>query len=108
MPKVEPSINPGNTNSEETIAHLAELVESSDDAIISKTLDGTILSWNAGAEQIYGYTATEVIGQPMTLLLPKDRIEEEAEILTRIGRGERVEHFETIRKTKSGELIDVS
>src|SRR2546423_121282 len=93
---------------EEAIAHLAAIVESSDDAIISKTLDGTIVSWNAGAEKVYGYPAQEAIGQRMTLLLPPDRADEETHILERIARGERVEHFETVRRKKNGELIDVS
>jgi two-component system cell cycle sensor histidine kinase/response regulator CckA len=93
---------------EERSGQLAAIVESADDAIISKTLDGTILTWNAGAERIYGYTAAEIIGRPMTLLLPADRPDEETEILERIRKGERVEHFETVRKTKTGERIEVS
>ena len=90
------------------MAHLAAIVESSEDAIVSKTLDGTILTWNSGAEHVYGYAAAEAIGQPMTLLLPEDRPDEETAILQRIRRGERVEHFETVRRRKSGELIEVS
>jgi PAS domain S-box-containing protein len=93
---------------EEATAHLAAIVESSEDAIISKTLEGTILTWNTGAEHIYGYTAAEVIGRPMTLLLPEDRVNEETEILDRIAQGERVRHFETVRRTKGGDFIDVS
>src|SRR5260370_950138 len=93
---------------EEAIAHLAAVVESSEDAIISKTLDGIILTWNAGAERVYGYMAAETIGRPMTMLLPEDRADEETEILERIGRGDRVEHFETVRRTGDGRLIDVS
>ena len=93
---------------DERLQHLAAVVESSEDAIISKTLDGTILTWNTGAETIYGYPAAETIGRPMTLLLPANRADEETEILQRIGRGERVEHFETVRRTKSGSLIEVS
>jgi two-component system NtrC family sensor kinase len=93
---------------EQAIAHLAAIVESSDDAIISKTLDGIILSWNIGAQRLYGYTEREAIGQSMTLLLPPDRAGEESGILERIARGERVEHFETVRRRKTGELIDVS
>src|SRR5438270_726179 len=96
------------SNHAEAMALLAALVESSEDAIVGKTLDGTILTWNAGAERIYGYPAAEVIGNPMTLLLPGDRADEEIDILERIGRGERVEHFETIRRTKTGGAIDVS
>ncbi len=90
------------------MAHLAAIVESSEDAIISKTLQGLILFWNAGAQRLYGYEASEIVGQPMTLLLPEDRGDEEAEILARIRRGERIEHFETIRRRKTGERIDVS
>jgi len=93
---------------EEAMAHLAAIIESSDDAIISKTLEGTILTWNAGAEHVYGYNASEAIGQSMRMLLPEGRPNEENEILERIRRGERVEHSETVRKTKSGKLIDVS
>src|SRR5438477_342142 len=96
------------SNHAEAMALLAALVESSEDAIVGKTLDGTILTWNAGAERIYGYPAAEVIGNPMTLLLPGDRADEETEILVRIGRGERVEPFETVRRTRKGDLIDVS
>jgi len=93
---------------EQAAAHLAAIIESSDDAIISKTLEGIILTWNNGATRLYGYTAEEAIGKPMTLLLPDDRAGEETEILARMSRGERVEYFETVRRTKNGELIDVS
>jgi PAS domain S-box-containing protein len=93
---------------DEAMAHLAAIVESSEDAIISKTLDGIILSWNSGAERLYGYPSEEAIGQAMTILLPEGRADEEASILQRIRRGERVEHFETVRKMKGGRLIDVS
>src|SRR3954465_3700231 len=89
-------------------ANLAAIVESSDDAIVSKTTEGIILTWNTGAERVYGYRADEAIGKAMTLLLPADRANEEAQILSRIGRGERVEHFETVRRKKNGDLIDVS
>src|SRR6476659_2515454 len=95
-------------NPDEAIAHLAAIVESSEDAVISKTLDGIILTWNAGAEHVYGYPAIEAIGRPMTFLLPEDRPDEETLILERIRRGERVEHFETVRRRKSGDRIDVS
>ena len=87
---------------------LASIVESSDDAIVSKNLDGIITSWNKGAERIFGYSAREAIGQPITLVIPADRRSEEREILTRIRRGERIDHFETIRQPKHGGLIDVS
>jgi PAS domain S-box-containing protein len=95
-------------NAEQAMTHLAAIIESSEDAIISKTLEGMILTWNAGAEHIYGYSAAEAIGRPMTLLLPEDRPDEEAEILDGIRRGQRVEHFETVRRRKNGEHIDVS
>ncbi len=87
---------------------LAAIVESSEDAIISKDLDGIILTWNSGAERVYGYPAPEVLGRSMMLLLPDDRPDEETRILQRIRQGERVEHFETVRRTKAGRLIDVS
>jgi len=90
------------------MAHLAAIVESSDDAIISKTLQGVILTWNTGAERVYGYAAGEMIGRPMTVLLPEDRPDEETDILDRLKRGERVEHFETIRRRKGGDFINVS
>jgi PAS domain S-box-containing protein len=92
----------------EAQARLAAIIESSDDAIVSKTLEGVITSWNKGAERIFGWGAEEVIGKPITVIIPKERLHEEPEILSRIGRGERVDHFETVRQTKSGELIDVS
>ena len=87
---------------------LASLVESSDDAIVSKNLNGVITSWNSGAQRIFGYSASEAIGQPITLLIPEDRQSEEREIFTRIRRGERIDHFETVRQRKNGSLIVVS
>jgi PAS domain S-box-containing protein len=87
---------------------VASIVESSDDAIVSKNLDGIIRSWNRGAERVFGYTAQEAIGQPITIVIPKDRQDEERAILTRIRRGERIDHFETIRQRKHGSLIVVS
>jgi len=93
---------------EQAVWHLAAIVESSEDAIISKTLDGMVLTWNAGAERLYGYSAAEAKGQSMSFLLPPDRPDEEREILERIKRGERVEHFETARLRKDGRRIDVS
>ncbi|MEO7294941.1 MAG: PAS domain S-box protein, partial [Candidatus Limnocylindria bacterium] len=89
-------------------SQLATIVESSQDAILSKTLDGTILSWNAGATRIFGYTAAEAIGQPITLLIPPDRRDEEPGILDRMRRGEHVDHFETVRVTKDGRRLDIS
>jgi two-component system sensor histidine kinase/response regulator len=84
------------------------IIDFSDDAIISKTLNGIILSWNKGAERIFGYSAPEVIGKPMLLLIPTERQHEETEILSRISIGERVEHFETARQRKDGRLINIS
>lgn len=89
-------------------ARLAAVVESSDDAIISKTLDGVIESWNQGAERIFGYTADEIIGKSVLTLIPPDRQDEEPVILERIRNGHRVDHYETIRVTKDGTLIDIS
>ncbi|HSD29224.1 MAG TPA: PAS domain S-box protein [Vicinamibacteria bacterium] len=93
---------------EENQARLAAIVESSQDAIVSKTLDSRIVSWNAGAEQLFGYRAEEVIGRPITLLIPPERQDEEREILERIRRGERVQHYETVRISKEGRRVDVS
>jgi PAS domain S-box-containing protein len=94
--------------SEQRLRWLASIVESSDDAIISKNLDGIITSWNRGAERIFGYTAEEAIGRPITIVIPQDRQDEERAILTRIRRGERIDHFETVRQRKHGSLIVVS
>lgn len=93
---------------EETRAFLAAIIESSDDAIISKTLDGTIVSWNKAAERLYGYSAEEVIGKPISLLMPPERAEDFPKIMETLKRGERVEHYETERVCKSGERIYVS
>ena len=93
---------------EEAQARLAAIVESSEDAIVSKTLDGIIRSWNAGAERLFGYTPEEAVGQSITLIIPPERHDEEHEILARIRRGERVEHFETVRVAKDGRRIDIS
>jgi PAS domain S-box-containing protein len=89
-------------------AFLGAIVESSEDAIISKTLEGRILTWNSGAEHLFGYSASEAIGQPITLLIPPERQDEEPALLERLRRGESIEHFETIRVTKDGRMIDVS
>jgi len=94
--------------SEQRLRWLASIIDFSDDAIVSKNLDGIIRSWNSGAERIFGYSASEAIGQPITLVIPQDRQSEEREILTRIRRGERIDHFETIRQHKRGNLIVVS
>ncbi|NII27347.1 PAS domain S-box protein [Pseudoflavitalea sp. X16] len=93
---------------EERMAHLAAIVDSSDDAIISKTLEGIITSWNDAAERIFGYTAAEAIGQSITLLIPPNRLQEEPLIVERIRKGERVDHFETKRVTKDRRLLDIS
>jgi PAS domain S-box-containing protein len=95
-------------DTEQQVRWLASIVEFSDDAIVSKNLDGIITSWNKGAERVFGYTSEEVVGQPITIIIPHDRRDEEREILTRIRRGERIEHFETIRQRKHGSLIVVS
>jgi PAS domain S-box-containing protein len=93
---------------EVAIAQLAAIVESSNDAIISKDLNGIITSWNKGAEKLFGYAAEEVVGKPITILFPPDRLDEESRILERIRRNERVEHYETVRRCKDGHEIDIS
>jgi PAS domain S-box-containing protein len=93
---------------EEQRSQLAAIVDSSDDAIIGNSLDGIILSWNRGAELLFGYTAAETLGQPLAMLLPPGRIGEEPEIITRIQLGERVQSFETVRRRKDGRDLDVS
>jgi PAS domain S-box-containing protein len=87
---------------------LASIVESTDDAIISKTLDGVITTWNKAAEQIYGYTADEMIGHSISLLMPPDRPNEMVEILDRIRAGERTDHYDTTRRRKDGAIIAIS
>ena len=89
-------------------AFLAAIVESSDDAIISKSLQGIITTWNKSAERVFGYTADEAVGRPITMLIPEDRLGEEPAILARIRSGERVDHFETVRRRKDGSFIDIS
>lgn len=95
-------------NSERVASHLAAIVESSDDAIISKTLEGIILTWNKGAERIFGYESHEVIGKPVLVLMPPDRVEEEPIILQKLKRGERIDHYETVRVSKDGRRINIS
>jgi PAS domain S-box-containing protein len=95
-------------NNERTLAHMAAIIQNSDDAIISKNLDGIITSWNAGAERIFGYTADEMIGRHILTLIPESRKDEEPRIIERLKRGERVDHFETQRVTKDGRLLDIS
>ena len=93
--------------SAEHILWLASIVESCDDAIITKNLDGIITSWNSAAERVFGYTAEEAIGKPVTILIPPPRHDEESAILDRIRRGERIEHYETVRQRKDGSLINI-
>jgi PAS domain S-box-containing protein len=83
-------------------------VESSDDAILSKSLDGVITTWNRGAQRLFGYTAEEAIGRSVTMLIPADRHDEEPMILDRVRRGERIDHYETVRQRKDGSLVDIS
>lgn len=95
--------------SEESLQeHLAAIVENSDDAIITKNLDSIILSWNGGAERIFGYSADEAIGRPITILFPDDRQDEEADFIALLRKGERIRHFETIRRRKDGSIIPIS
>ena len=93
---------------ERTNSLLAAIVESSDDAIVGKDLKGFVTSWNSGAEKVFGYTASEMIGRPISQLIPEDRMHEEIEILDRIRAGKNVHHFETVRQRKNSDLIDVS
>ena len=83
------------------------MAETSEDAIITKDLDGIITSWNKGAERIFGYEAYEMIGKPINLLIPPDRPDEEPSILARLRKGQRIEHYETVRRRKDGELIEI-
>jgi PAS domain S-box-containing protein len=88
--------------------HLAAVVESSSDAIVSKDLNGIVMSWNKGAERLFGYTAEEAVGKPITILIPSDRQDEEPAILNRIRAGEQLDHFETVRRCKDGRMVDIS
>src|SRR5262249_39760197 len=92
---------------ERAAPQLASIVGSSDDAIVSKDLNGIITSWNDGARRLFGYTAAEAIGQPVTMLIPDDRIDEEPGIIGRIRAGERIHHYETIRQRKDGSMVDI-
>jgi PAS domain S-box-containing protein len=96
------------SDAERQTRDLAAIIEQSDDAIISKTLTGIVTNWNKGAERLFGYRAEEMIGQPIARVIPEDRLEEESQILARLGRGERVDHYETVRRRSDGRLIDVS
>src|SRR5262249_38507890 len=93
---------------ERSAALLAEIVRSSEDAIITKNLDGIISSWNASAERMFGYAAEEVVGKPITIIIPAERLSEETFILEQLRHGRRVEHFETVRVSRSGKHIDIS
>jgi len=99
--------NSGNRRGDEVGAWLAAVLDSSDDAIVTKTLDGVIRSWNRGAERIFGYTAQEAIGQPIFLIIPEDRVAEEEDLLARLRRGEPIDHFQTVRRAKNGRLIPI-
>src|SRR5262245_59145106 len=92
----------------ETSALLAAIVAASDDAIVSKDLNGVITSWNRAAERMFGYTSAEAIGRSITLIIPADRLPEETRVLAQIRRGEPVDHLETVRVRKNGTLLDVS
>jgi PAS domain S-box-containing protein len=94
--------------SQRSTQQLASIIESSDDAIVSKNLDGIITSWNRGAERLFGYAAAEAIGQSVMMLIPEDRFDEEPGIIARIRKGEPIHHYETVRKRKDGRLIDIS
>ena len=88
--------------------HYAAIIELSDDAVLSKDLDGVIMSWNHGAQRLFGYTAEEAVGRSVTMLIPTDRSDEEPMILDRVRRGERIDHYETVRQRKDGRFIDIS
>jgi PAS domain S-box-containing protein len=107
MPKPRESA-PDESSLDDLRGRLAAIVDSSDDAIVSKTLDGVITSWNRGAERIFGWTAAEAVGRHITLIIPRERWPEEDDVQGRIRRGERVDHYETVRVTKDGRLLDVS
>jgi PAS domain S-box-containing protein len=106
--KPSPRRNSLSPSPEHAVRHLAALVESSDDAIASKTLDGIVITWNRAAERLFGYTAEEMVGQSIRRIIPPDRQHEEDETLARIRRGERLEHFETWRLRKDGSLVPIS
>lgn len=106
--KLPLSPSPDDPDNSIRLALLAAIVESSDDAIVSKTLEGRIQSWNVGAARIFGYTAEEAIGQPITIIIPPELHDEERRILEQVGSGKRVDHFDTIRVTKDGRRISIS
>lgn len=103
------TLDPALLNSDElAMRRLAAIIESSDDAIVSKDLNGIITSWNSGAQRLFGYTAEEIVGKSILTLIPPDRQHEEPGILSRIRRGERIDHYETVRRKKDGTLFDIS
>jgi PAS domain S-box-containing protein len=106
--ETEQALRDARTQEEKIRGVLAAIVESSDDAIISKTLDSVITTWNDGAGRLFGYTGEEAVGKPVTLLIPRDAIDEEPAIIQKLKRGERIDHYETVRVRKDGTLIDVS
>jgi len=101
-------VNRPDLTAEEAIALLAAIIDFSDDAIISETLEGIITSWNAGAERMFGYTPAEALGQHIALIIPSELHGQEVEALARVSRGEKVDHFETVRQAKNGRKVDVS
>lgn len=108
-PAGSPALQPDpNSEVDRAIRLLAAIVDSSDDAIVSKNLDGIITSWNHSAERIFGYTAEEAVGKHITLIIPKERWNEENDIISRLRRGQRVDHFETVRVRKDGTTVDLS
>jgi PAS domain S-box-containing protein len=114
VPKVVGGASPSGGADEESLSrdraarHYAAIVESSDDAILSKDLEGVITSWNRGAQRLFGDTAEEVVGRSVTIIIPTDRHDEEPMILERVRRGERIEHYETVRQRKDRSLVDIS
>ena len=108
MARIIPRRRPAASSADRSSQWLAAIIDSSDDAIVSKDLQGVIHSWNEGARRLFGYDAAEIIGQSVTILIPADRQDEETEILGRIRRGEKVDHHETIRRRKDGTLVEVS
>jgi PAS domain S-box-containing protein len=106
---VDPDDHPGMVRVVgDAASHLAAIVDSADDAIVSKDLDGFVVTWNRGAEQIFGWSSAEAVGRHITLIIPEERRFEEDEILARIRRGERVSHFETERVTKDGRRVQIA
>ncbi len=106
--ETDPTADADRDMADEAAQRLAAIVESSDDAILAKDLNGIITSWNGGAERLFGYTADEAVGRPITMLIPADRQGEEPGILARLRRGERIDHYETIRRRKDGSLVEIS